>query len=91
MADEKACVHYLAVAQVTERATDGAEYLLVVITITCPVCGVVKMELPGHHVRPLRNILIGMVDDYPALTSKAHETQVLEALERALSSEGVKH
>jgi hypothetical protein len=72
-------IQYLASAQVT-TLPDGGEYLLVTIKILCPVCGEIEMQLPGHHLRAIRNLTTEFVDMYPALTGKDDELAVLARL-----------
>lgn len=72
-------IEYLSSANVT-TLPGGGEYLLVTIKLRCPVCGEIEMELPGHHLRALRNLLIEYVDMYPDLTGKDDEIQVLARL-----------
>lgn len=86
MADK---IEYFSQAQVM-ALPDGREYLLVTIKIQCPICGEIEMQLPGHHVRAIRNLLVEYVDLYPQLTHKDDELQMLAGLQ-APREEGTKH
>lgn len=46
---------------------DGTRALVVDITVECPLCGQIRLQLPGHHLRVIRNALIGAIDAYPEL------------------------
>lgn len=41
--------------------------LFVTIAIDCPECGQGEIGLPGHHLRSIRDALIGFCDRYPEL------------------------
>lgn len=73
-------IEYFSQAQVMSLP-DGREYLLVTIKIQCPICGEIEMQLPGHHVRAIRNLLVEYVDLYPHLTHKDDELQMLAGLQ----------
>lgn len=66
------------VAEVT--LPDGRQFLLVEITIDCPACGKYKLQIAGHHLRLVRDILIETIDLHPDLTGKDNDLQVLERL-----------
>lgn len=82
-------IEYFSQAQVM-TLPDKREYLLVTIKIQCPICGEIEMQLPGHHIRAIRNLLVEYVDLYPQLTHKDDELQMLAGLQQA-RDEGTKH
>lgn len=47
---------------------EGAPFLLAEFTIDCPFCGAQRIQIAGHHMRLIRDVLIQAIDDYPALT-----------------------
>lgn len=49
-------VHYEVKSIVTELP-DGRRYLLVKMILRCPVCGEIEMDLPGHHLRRVVELL----------------------------------
>jgi len=56
---------------------DDSKALVVDIAVECPLCGTIRLQLPGHHLRVIRNALIGAIDAYPELTgSDANVQQV---------------
>jgi hypothetical protein len=60
-------------AQVVGRAMivtfpDGERGLFGEILIDCPHCGELRLSLPGHHMRVVRNLLIEWIDEHPELT-----------------------
>lgn len=72
-------IEYIAEARVTTLPS-GEEFLLVTVKIVCPICGTIEMEMPGHHLRALRNLFVEYVDLYPHLTNKQDELRVLARL-----------
>lgn len=61
------------------RTPDGKEYVLVTLTITCPVCGEIEMQLPGHHLRKIVELLRGQLLEFTHLTT--HERAEAEIQE----------
>jgi hypothetical protein len=58
-------IHYIAKGQLIDLP-DGKKDLVVNITIICEACGgQIDMQLPGHHLRAVRDTLVDMVDRYP--------------------------
>ena len=56
----------------------GQKGLLVDIEVDCPHCGTFHLQLPGHHLRVLRNALIGAIDAYPELTGTDANVQQVD-------------
>ncbi len=54
--------------------TDGPPFLLAVFVIDCPFCGRQLIEIAGHHMRVIRDVLVQAIDQYPALTQVAGTT-----------------
>lgn len=79
MSDPTTKIEYVSEGRVIELP-EGGTYLLVTIKILCPHCGEIQIELPGHHLRALRNLLVEYVDQYPHLTGFNDELKVLERL-----------
>jgi hypothetical protein len=44
-------------------------YLVVEIAFDCPECGKARYQIPGHHLKALRDIAISYCDQFPALTA----------------------
>lgn len=42
----------------------GQQDYVVYITIDCPHCGEIAMEIPGHHLAAIRNTFIDQTDHY---------------------------
>lgn len=61
----------------------GEEFLMLEITIDCPACGQYTMRIAGHHLRMIRDMLIETIDQYPDLTGKDGDVQVLNRLRAA--------
>lgn len=75
-------VHYHAKTTITELPS-GERYILVTISFTCPVCGEITMELPGHHLRSIYDLLSDQLAQFPELMNKSrerHEVQTLQAM-----------
>jgi hypothetical protein len=49
--------------------TEGPAFVLVRITMECPICGAVTLELVGHHLQTIRDACIEAIDRYPTLCS----------------------
>ena len=56
-------------------------YLLVSVTVDCPLCGPHAWRVAGHHLRSLRNFLIETIDTYPDLCGPEPTTPVRERFE----------
>jgi hypothetical protein len=55
----------------------GERLLVLQVAIDCPECGRLSLEIPGHHLRALRNLCVEFIDLYPDLTGEeAGMTQV---------------
>jgi hypothetical protein len=85
MADPRE-IQYRVVAQVSVPDENGYSFLSLVITIDCPVCGVVEMVLPGHHLKRLRDLLTELVDEFPVQTGNATAKREFEQMTVALRS-----
>lgn len=59
---------------------DGRKFLTVAITIDCPVCGQLTLQLAGHHLRALREFLTSTIDEFPDLCLKEGDVRALETL-----------
>ena len=42
----------------------GGQDYVVYVTIDCPHCGEIAMEIPGHHLQAIRNTFIEQTDHY---------------------------
>jgi hypothetical protein len=51
----------------------GPAYMVVEIKIDCPFCGIAVIELAGHHLKAIRDIVIEAIDLHPELTSPEPE------------------
>lgn len=60
---------------------DGRKALALTVTIDCPECGQIEMQLPGHHLRPLRDLCIEAIDRYPELAGSDAGLEVLKRTE----------
>jgi len=60
---------------------DGERFLLVEITIDCPVCGRHTIHVAGHHLRAIRDLMIEFMDLHPDLTGKDGDIQTIERLQ----------
>lgn len=47
---------------------EGEKFLTIQIEVDCPACGTLQYEIPGHHLRAIRDIAIDFIDRYPELT-----------------------
>lgn len=59
---------------------DGREFVVIEIEIDCPACGHYALQVAGHHLRAVRDIVIEMIDLHPDLTGRDDDLQVLERL-----------
>lgn len=60
---------------------DGdAALLLIEFILDCPACGHQQIQIAGHHLRLIRDVLIAAIDAYPALTGKESGYRVLDRL-----------
>jgi hypothetical protein len=59
------------------ESPDGAACLLVEIKIDCPFCGEQVIEVAGHHLKVIRDILIEAIDLHPELTGP--EARVIDS------------
>lgn len=59
---------------------DGRKYLLVTLTLICPVCGMIEMQLPGHHLRRVVELLREQLLLHDELTSHARADEDLAEL-----------
>jgi hypothetical protein len=58
----------------------GEKYLVVDIAIDCPACGSHMVRFAGHHLQAIRTFLTETIDQYPELTLKEGDLQVIERL-----------
>lgn len=47
-----------------------APVMLVEIDIDCPMCGEQHLQIAGHHLRALRNLIIEFIDLHPDMTGE---------------------
>jgi len=71
-----------AVKSVVTRTPEpnSREYVLVTLTITCPVCGEIEMQLPGHHLRKIVELLRGQLLEFTHLTTHERAEQEIDEL-----------
>lgn len=67
-------------AAVVTSLPDGRRYVLVSLTLTCPVCGEIEMQIPGHHLRTVVELLREKLIEYHDLTTPARVTDDLRDL-----------
>ena len=49
----------------------GSPFVFAQFEIDCPFCGQQVIQIAGHHMRLIRDVLIEAIDKYPALTQVA--------------------
>lgn len=54
---------YQGIGMIVDFPGGGQDYV-VYITIDCPHCGEIRMEIPGHHLQAIRNTFIEQSDYY---------------------------
>lgn len=47
---------------------NGPPTLIVEFDIHCPLCGEQSIQVAGHHLRMIRDVLIETIDEHPELT-----------------------
>jgi hypothetical protein len=57
----------------------GPAYMTVEIKIDCPFCGIDMLQLAGHHLKAIRDIVIEAIDLHPELTGP--EAQKVDSFE----------
>lgn len=65
MPEHKVNIQYFAKGQLVDLP-NGKKDVIVFIKIVCDHCGEIDMQLPGHHLRAIRDTLVDMVDKFPA-------------------------
>lgn len=54
--------------------------LFIRLTIDCPECGVDVLEVSGHHLRAIQEILGQLIEQYPDLTGEEAGLEVLQRM-----------
>lgn len=65
----------------TSEHPHEAAFLLVRIDVDCPECGTYAIDLVGHHLRAIRDLLIEFIDLHPDLVGEEHNIAVKERLQ----------
>ncbi len=79
MTNEKAQAHTTSRIYVVQPV-EGPSFLLVEVSIDCPVCGQQTLQLAGHHLRLVRDVILEAMDRHPELTCSG-ESQIVERWE----------
>ena len=53
-------------------------FLIVDLAIDCPDCGSYTGRFAGHHLRAIRDALIGIIDEFPEVTGSDEQVEVIE-------------
>lgn len=61
--------------------SSGERLLVVGIDIDCPMCGQLQIQLSGHHLRGVRDLLIEFIDLHADLTGKDSDIRTIERLQ----------
>lgn len=72
-------VKYSVKSMVT-RTPEGKEYVLVTLTIRCPVCGEIEMQLPGHHLKAVVDLLRQQYLEFVHITSSERAAEEIKEL-----------
>ncbi len=79
-------IQYVAKGQLIDLPS-GQKDLIVSIKIICQPCGgEIEMDLPGHHLRAIRDTLVEMVDRFPEYCH-LHDTLEVSRLPGVLPKE----
>ena len=73
------------IIKIEHPEADGA-VLLVRILIDCPLCGNSLIEVFGHHLHAIRDVIVEAIDRHPELTTETSSVTVMDRLRIAGSS-----
>lgn len=59
---------------------DIAPVMLVEVDIDCPICGEQHIQIAGHHMRALRDLLVEFIDAHPNLRGEETGIEVVNRL-----------
>ena len=65
---------------------EGKRYVLVTLTLSCPVCGTIEMQLPGHHLRRVVELLRNEMLAHADLTTPVRAEEEIGELQQVMES-----
>lgn len=66
---------------IVAESREGDRRLFLQVDVDCPECGHFAFQLPGHHLRPLRDLCLDAIDRHPDLTGTDAGLQILKKTE----------
>jgi hypothetical protein len=76
---------------------DEPPVLLIVLDIDCPVCGgfqayrqkdgPLQVQVAGHHLRALRDLLVDFIEEHPDLVGRDEDTRTVSRRTYAITPE----